>query len=1807
MARYSDSVRHRFPLQWEHRAHASLAVHALLSLLLSLASREVAASCNNIPGTANTFRATRGSISQPFASPGEWVELRANPACDATAGFTLPVDDYIVTVVFEPPGETRSVVTLAADCSSLQADLASCGARPDVGVARCLPFTDVDGARVMLLVQDTIPRLRFRFPDTDEDLGDSDDDRTLVGPATIAVSRRGQPLPCELASVPCGTQPDLLACIDSLFALNGTCDTTPDDTFGNFTALPPPNDYQSLCTDPAPPCTGRATEVRFAVDADGNALLPMDWRGVLVGEGVPIARLLRGSTRFDAFPTAGIPVRIPTRAHLGSFSPEGGKLPPLFDPQSAGAAELTLFGTADAPATVLRVARRICTAGARINRSCTSDTDCPGGACGAPIFDFSTRVADGVGPVIVPQAQYRMEARDPVPLDALVETDDILAFVVPERLAERNTGQPGRDLNGDGDVADDVLILMDRRTGEVRAIGDTVAGRAATRIHQPPFSFPAVAAEHNVVAFLQLEPAEGHRDENGDGDSSDTILRVFRLEPDGAREITAGAPLAVEAAPLIDERSVVLSDGLLFFRRPEAAGVAQVTELVSVSSDGRQVDGTVVAFRPSLSADGNVVAFETQAENLLVNPDKDTNGARDVFVRKRLTGTTDRASVSSTGAQANDRSGAASLSADGRFVAFDSNADLAGDPERTQDVFLHDLNTGLTTLLDNNRRDPSLNDDATTVASLSSMNDAFLWEDGRSRLFARNAFRLSLSGDGQTIAFDSNGQVLVYDRPSTTTEAVSVAVDGATGNGASGSAATSVDGRYVAFHSNADNLVAGDTNGVGDVFVRDRLTGITETVSVSSDGTLGDKFSQRPAISADGRYVAFESVATNLVPDDANAAQDTFVHDRLTGITRRVSTTSDGGEGNQTLASFGLPIALSSDGMTVAFESDATNLVPNDTNEARDLFVHGPPLSVGSNEPLDLTADRNLKAVVLQVMDTSSATLSDLGPAESVRVAGRSAAFLRRESATTPVEQLASGSPEDLPKAILDPPGDETLSFLEVPTGGSITDVNVVGIDIQHGYVGDLVITLRSPTGTVIVLSRNNGLDGDAYAGTAFDDQALRSIASGAAPFTGRFKPQERLAAFNSESPEGIWTLTVEDTSPQDTGALNAWALEIETVNSPDFNGDGDTNDAVVQLYAGTLPTQNLGYAAMGIALSDDCVAALVPEAQQGGVDLNADHDDNDAILHVYDRSREQWTNVGETGSVVEVSGALVAFLTPEAADANRGDRTGDGDVTDQVFQLYDTATRSLIPVRNAAGHLVASNEFVLGPAVCQGGPRDGEECSGIADCPAGWCGPSLVALRGLSSPVDTIGLLMVFDVRARRLVNTQQTVTPCRFEACDPRVPFRVRTNTVTFLTLESDQDADLNSDGDLTDLVLQTFNARLAPGGGGGADEGRAVEMTRGLCESSAVVPSIVTVGTLTRGICTNTGRPCADRLDCPGGVCFVPPGGCTRFHTSQACLPASDPTQPAPCGNGQFCSALNGAFVCAEIVGSCRAESDCAVLEPCAGGTCRCIDEGQSFQRLVSPLGQDDGAHVFVAAGVGQCIEDTEQACGDDMPCPAPLSCNARNTCERVGGACASTVDCPSGTRCRQELVVAAAADSDADEIADPCDNCAEVANIDQADTDGDGSGDACDELTIGATPTNTSDGSTPSPTSPSSATPTQLPTATVTPTASQLVTATGTPTATPTDAATASPTATLTPAPEATVTPTPTDTLTETPTAAPPTSTPVPVEGDANCDRVASAADLPRWVALSAANQVASCGFDPANAGLDQVIGALFGRP
>jgi Tol biopolymer transport system component len=372
-----------------------------------------------------------------------------------------------------------------------------------------------------------------------------------------------------------------------------------------------------------------------------------------------------------------------------------------------------------------------------------------------------------------------------------------------------------------------------------------------------------------------------------------------------------------------------------------SAAFAQLTERVSV--DSSEIEANYGSELPSptgaiVSSDGRFVAFQSSATNLVPG---DTNGTWDVFVRDRLTGTTERVSIDSSGVQANGSSGlyGISISPDGRYVVFESIATnlVIGDTNGAGDLFLRDRLMGTTERV-------SLDSSGAQGNALSthpSIADA-----GRLVVLASNASNL--------VAGDTNGEldIFIRDRVSGATELVSVSTAGVQGNSISEFSSISADGRYVAFSSSATNLAPLDTNLRVDVFVRDRQLGLTTRVSRSSTGVQGNGHSNLPCISSDGRYVAFMSEATNLVAGDTNARTDVFVHDRLTAATVRVSLGPGGiqADDESTEPSF------SGDARFLAFQSRASNLVANvPFNLTRRIYVRD--LLAGTNELVSVATD----------------------------------------------------------------------------------------------------------------------------------------------------------------------------------------------------------------------------------------------------------------------------------------------------------------------------------------------------------------------------------------------------------------------------------------------------------------------------------------------------------------------------------------------------------------------------------------------------------------------------------------------------------------------------------------------------------------------------------------------------------------------------------------------------------------------------------------------------------------------------------
>lgn len=421
-----------------------------------------------------------------------------------------------------------------------------------------------------------------------------------------------------------------------------------------------------------------------------------------------------------------------------------------------------------------------------------------------------------------------------------------------------------------------------------------------------------------------------------------------------------------------------------------APAVAQI-ERISIAGDGAQANAD--SYEASISDDGGIAAFRSNAANLVAD---DTNDWTDVFVRDLAAGTTIRVSLQPDGSETPAYSRLPSVSDDGGIVAFEgrvatSGVTLTAVYDATAGTVEHllprEVNGGPGTPV-TARLQPAVSGDGRFVAfhSKSTFQGAYPAsvrppDDDNNVTFDVFVFDISsdprpplervsrdssgdegrgdsasatLSDDGSAVAFHSYADDLVADdlngsedvfvrfRDAGVTLMASRTPSGTPGNGDSLRPFVSGDGNFVAFRSQASDLVAGDTNGHWDIFVRDLTTDTTERISVASDGTQADHDSFEPGLSDDGRFVVFRSMAANLVPGDANARADVFVHDRDTGATARVSKPVTGESDGHSYS----PV-ISGDGAWIAFESDATNLVAEDTNDARDIFRAPNPLAGG--------------------------------------------------------------------------------------------------------------------------------------------------------------------------------------------------------------------------------------------------------------------------------------------------------------------------------------------------------------------------------------------------------------------------------------------------------------------------------------------------------------------------------------------------------------------------------------------------------------------------------------------------------------------------------------------------------------------------------------------------------------------------------------------------------------------------------------------------------------------------------------------
>jgi len=411
-------------------------------------------------------------------------------------------------------------------------------------------------------------------------------------------------------------------------------------------------------------------------------------------------------------------------------------------------------------------------------------------------------------------------------------------------------------------------------------------------------------------------------------------------------------------------------------------------ERISVANDGAPASAD--SYEAAVSDDGNIIAFRSNAADLVAD---DTNDWTDVFVRDLTAGTTTRVSLQPDSSETPAYSRLPSVSDDGGIVTFEGRVATSGvtltavydaATGTVEHLLPREVNGGPGTPV-KGRLQPAVSGDGRLVAFHSKATfqgtypasvrppdddnnvtfDVFVFDiatDPRPPLerLSRDSSgdegrgdsaSATLSDDGSVVVFHSYADDLVADdfngstdvfvrfRDTGVTLLGSATPDGVPANGDSLRPFVSGDGNFVAFRSQASDLVAGDTSGHWDIFVRDLAAGTTQRVSVSSANAEADHDSFEPSVSDDGRFVAFRSMASNLVAGDDNNRGDIFVHDRDTGETALVSAPPGGSADGHSFQP-----GISGSGEWVVFESDATNLVSGDANDARDVFRAPNPL-----------------------------------------------------------------------------------------------------------------------------------------------------------------------------------------------------------------------------------------------------------------------------------------------------------------------------------------------------------------------------------------------------------------------------------------------------------------------------------------------------------------------------------------------------------------------------------------------------------------------------------------------------------------------------------------------------------------------------------------------------------------------------------------------------------------------------------------------------------------------------------------------
>jgi cysteine-rich repeat protein len=957
--------------------------------------------------------------------------------------------------------------------------------------------------------------------------------------------------------------------------------------------------------------------------------------------------------------------------------------------------------------------------------------------------------------------------------------------------------------------------------------------------------------------------------------------------------------------------------------------------------------------------------------------------------------------------------------------------------------------------------------------------------------------------------------------------------------------AISADGRYVAFVSAASNLVANDDNNFCyvsgnpgnclDVFVHDRDAdedgvldenavsdpGSRRTVRVSVDSSggqgNGNSGAYALAISADGRYVAFASQASNLVADDTNDTcdhegsdgnfdgilddncSDVFVHDRdadgdkvfdeihpFARSTVRVSVDSEGNEGNGasgfdekfTAPVFGL--ALSPDGRYVVFGSFATNLVAGDTNDScdnwsdgnvdgnqddncADLFLHD--RLTGTTERLSVSAPGHAcandgqcgvggfcedGACVWQGFGESGGTPGLSGD-------GRYVVFISGANELVPndgifCDENGDGVPDvactdvfvrdrcvangvTVPRCVptteivsvdsQGEPGNDHTYWCSISADGRYAVVASLASNLVAGDTNGFADVFRHDrlTGTTTRVSvDSNGVQGNNHSAGLYASMYGVYVS----PTNNPISSDGRLVAFISAATNFVQT----DTNGTD------WDIFVRAADTTDpdadVTGDGGFDDDLLTALepSGVLrtlcPADTTSVANGQAAFLRPEPAGQTPDLPvcptgddvDGKWDLNGDGDVVDRVAHLFDGASV--TNLHCAAEDVSLSSTHLAALVSEAGDG-RGSLNGDADAADLVLHVlaldavppatcgdWTNVGEAADTVDVSGGHVAfITPEAAQGTlSAASGGTKDGDLGDRVFQVYS--------AGVGLRTPADADGRLQPAEefvvgaeVVALRSRETDMCDVAVDASACDPNPPGCPLAQ------------CDLNQDGDCCDDVLQAFDL-----------------VTGDLVNSRQAV------------------RPCTFAA-CDPDKPYRVSNATVKFLTHE-CEQGGSTFNVGCLGGGTDLNLDGDALDLVVQILKVRTGvvTTVATVDDQSGNL---IDPLQG-----DPLAAEEGTQVFVSTG--RCVEDRGTICTADADCDSGEFCD-EGVCARDHGPCADADDCPGAAACEPEPVVAASADSDGDGVADSLDGCPEYPDVNQEDTDGDGVGDACDLQTCG----------------------------------------------------------------------------------------------------------------------------------------------